>query len=270
MNSLKLTMLGTGNAMVSHCYNTCFTISDGSEHLLVDAGGGNQIFRQLELAGIDRNSIHHIILTHKHTDHILGVIWMIRAIGQAMHSGKYEGDAYIYGNDEVMSILEQIAMAIVDGRQRRFIGDRIHLVTVLDGEERVLLGRKLTFFDIGSTKAKQYGFSMELPDGTRLTCCGDEPWNECELKYMDNCSWLLHEAFCLHSQADIFHPYEKHHSTVRDAASLAARFGIGHLVLYHTEDRNIADRKVLYMEEGREVYDGDLYVPDDLDVILLG
>ena len=37
----KLTMLGTGNAMVTKCYNTCFyvTLDDGAL-FLTDAGGG--------------------------------------------------------------------------------------------------------------------------------------------------------------------------------------------------------------------------------------
>lgn len=57
---------------------------------------------------------------------------------------------------------------------------------------------------------------MELSGGKKLTCCGDEPYNECEEKYARNSTWLFHEAFCLYSQADIFNPYEKHHSTVKE------------------------------------------------------
>ena len=47
---MQLTMLGTGNAMVTKCYNTCFAFRSGAGHYLVDAGGGNGILRQLELA----------------------------------------------------------------------------------------------------------------------------------------------------------------------------------------------------------------------------
>ena len=50
---------------------------------------------------------------------------------------------------------------------------------------------------------------MTLPDGKSLTCCGDEPYRDCEENYAQNSDWLLHEAFCLDAQADIFHPYEK-------------------------------------------------------------
>ena len=37
------------------------------------------------------NRIHHLFVTHEHTDHILGVIWMIRMIGTAIKKGNYEG-----------------------------------------------------------------------------------------------------------------------------------------------------------------------------------
>ena len=32
---MKLTILGTGNATVSECYNTCYAISDEGKHFLV-------------------------------------------------------------------------------------------------------------------------------------------------------------------------------------------------------------------------------------------
>ena len=48
---MNITMLGTGNAMVTECYNTCFVLEDGDKHLLVDGGGGNTLLRQLKQAG---------------------------------------------------------------------------------------------------------------------------------------------------------------------------------------------------------------------------
>ena len=45
-------MLGTGNAMVTKCYNTCFVLKHDNEYLSIDAGGGNGIMVQLEKAEI--------------------------------------------------------------------------------------------------------------------------------------------------------------------------------------------------------------------------
>ena len=41
------------------------------------------------------------------------------------------------------------------------------------------------------------------------------------------------------------------------------------MILYHTEDKHIDKRKELYTDEGKQYYYGNLYVPDDLDVINL-
>lgn len=86
--AMKLTMLGTGKAVVTECYNTCFVLSDKNRHFLVDGGGGSGILKQLKDAGIDWQDIHDIFVTHKHMDHILGVMWMIRMAVQAMKRGR--------------------------------------------------------------------------------------------------------------------------------------------------------------------------------------
>ena len=106
-----------------------------------------------------------------------------------------------------------------------------------------------------------------MGDGAKITCCGDEPYNDCEEKYARGSKWLLHEAFCLYSEADIFDPYEKHHSTVKDACELAEKLEVQNLLLYHTEDKNITHRKELYVAEGKRYYSGNLHVPDDLEKI---
>ena len=250
---MKLTMLGTGNALVTECYNTCFVLSDGKDNFMVDGGGGMTVLHQLKYAGLDWRQMRTIFVTHKHIDHLLGIIWMMRMICQHMREGTYEGEATIYAHDEVIALLRDLAGKLLQKKELPFLDSRLHLIVVADGEEKTILGRKTTFFDIGSTKAKQYGFCMELGGGEKLTCCGDEPYNECEKQYAEHSTWLLHEAFCLHGQADLFHPYEKHHSTVKDAAELAESLGVKNLLLYHTEDKNIARRKELYTAEGSSI-----------------
>ena len=264
---MKLTMLGTGNAIVTECYNTWFVMQEEDQYVRVDGGGGSTLRRQLKYAGIDWKNIRNIFVTHKHLDHITGILWMIRMICQNMNRGEYEGEATIYAHDEVIALLKDMAGKLLQKKETVFIDDRLHLQVVEDGESIKILDKKVTFFDIQSTKAKQFGFCMELGKGEKLTCCGDEPYNVCEKQYAENSTWLLHEAFCLDSQAEIFHPYEKHHSTVKDACKLAAELNVKNLLLYHTEDKNILRRKELYMKEGREYFNGNLLIPDDLESV---
>jgi ribonuclease Z len=264
---MKLTMLGTGNALVTECYNTCFLIEDNGQVFMVDGGGGNTILRQIKYAGYDWMDMRHIFVTHKHVDHLMGIIWMVRMICQFMRHGEYKGEAYIYSHREVLDLIRDMAVKLLPKKVTVFIDDRLHLVEVSDGDSMDIIGHKVTFFDILSTKAKQYGFRMELDGGKMLTCCGDEPLNTEIEKYAKGSEWMMHEAFCLYSEADIFDPYEKHHSTVKDACELAERMGVKNLLLYHTEDKNLANRKAMYSEEGKPYYHGNLWIPDDLEAI---
>ena len=43
----------------------------------MDAGGGNTILRRLREAGIDWKQTRDIFVTHKHIDHILGIVSFI-------------------------------------------------------------------------------------------------------------------------------------------------------------------------------------------------
>ena len=56
-------MLGTGNALVTKCYNTCFVIENENDYLMVDAGGGNTVLNQLEKAEINWKDVN-IFLSH--------------------------------------------------------------------------------------------------------------------------------------------------------------------------------------------------------------
>ena len=235
---MKLTILGTGNAMVTKCYNTCFAIENDGHYFLVDGGGGNTIMKQLKNANIDWREVTDIFVTHKHIDHIMGIVWILRLFGQNIAEKGLKRELNIYGHEEVIHILHSMAELLLQKKHCAAIGKQIHMIKVKDGEEK-------------------------------LTCCGDEPFNPCEETYAKDSKWLLHEAFCLFSQADKFKPYEKHHSTVKDACELAQKLEAENLILYHTEDKNISRRKELYTEEGRQYYKGNLWIPDDLETYKL-
>ena len=99
---MKITFLGTGNALTTKCYNTCFLLQENDDYFLVDGGGGNQILSQLEKINVDWKNIKNIFITHAHTDHILGIVWLVRMISQYMKNGKYTGEVRIYGASEVL------------------------------------------------------------------------------------------------------------------------------------------------------------------------
>ena len=124
---MKLTVLGTGNAAVTEYFNTCFVLSDKHRHFLVDGGGGNRILKALKDAQVPLEEIHDIFLTHEHLDHILGVIWLIRMIGQKMNQGKYEGDLRIYCHSDLVNKVVTIAELTIQKKVTKHIGERIQI-----------------------------------------------------------------------------------------------------------------------------------------------
>lgn len=214
-------------------------------------------------------SIHEIFMSHEHTDHLLGLIWLIRMIATKMKKGQYEGNLNIYCHADLKEIILTITRLTVQAKFFNMIGERIFIYPVEDNEERDILGYHVTFFDIHSTKAKQFGFTMNLKNGKKFTFLGDEPYQEHEEVYAKDADWLLHEAFCLYADRDKYKPYEKHHTTVKEACENGEKLGAKNLILYHTEDKNLANRRELYTAEGSLYYHGNLIVPDDLERIVL-
>ena len=274
----QITMLGTGNATVSQIYNTCFLLQTSSTLLLVDAGGGNGILSQLKKVNVQISDIRHLFVTHAHTDHVLGVIWVIRMVAQCKG---YEGLLHVYGNDKVMKVIKTIIDMILAKKQLAKVAERVVFHQLEDGDCFEVGDMKLECFDIQSTKEKQFGFRAELPSSSSddasenhakplvLACLGDEPYNEQNRRYIEGADWIMCEAFCLYADRDTFKPYEKCHSTALDAGKLAAELGVKNLILYHTEEKTLDNRKENYTREAAENFKGRIFVPDDLEVIEL-
>jgi len=258
-----ITMLGTGNAMVTRCYNTCFTLHGEGGMLLVDAGGGNGILTQLEAAGIRREDIGDLFVTHAHTDHLLGCVWIMRLALQ------YGYPLRVWSHKKVLDILTDICQRVLPKKVSTGIGTLVTMNCLNDGDGFEAAGLAMQCFDIQSTKEIQYGFTARLEDGQRLCCLGDEPFSPHCRQYAVGADWLMSEAFCLYEDRERFHPYEKHHSTALDAARLAEELGAKNLILYHTEDKTLDTRKTRYSAEAETVFKGRVYVPDDLERIVL-
>ena len=74
---------------------------------------------------------------------------------------------------------------------------------------------------------------------------------------------------CLEEEEQIIKAREKNHSTVKDVAEVAENLNVKNLVLWHTWDNNIKQRKELYTNEAKKYFNGNVYVPNDLEEIEL-
>lgn len=263
---MKMHIIGTGTATVSKYINTSCVFEEDDQLFLVDGTGGSDILRAFDTMNLNWKKLHYAFLSHEHTDHFLGMIWVIRTIAELLELEEYEGDFYLYGNDVVLGKVLHVCRMILKKRSQAFLETRIKFVLVKDHERKHILNYDFTFFDIGSTKAKQYGFLMEYDNGKKLVFSGDEPLKENGKKYSKNVDWLLSEAFCLFDEEPKFHAYQYQHQTVKEASKIAQDLKVKNLLIWHTEDQTGKKRKERYTEEAKQFYKGNVWVPEDGEV----
>ncbi len=266
--STSILFLGTGDAMPMLRYNTCWLLEQSEASLLVDGGGGLETVKRLHRLNYDLNRIRAIFLTHGHTDHLLGAIWVLRSIGQQMRRGGYGGTLRVLAHRELCELVDTICRTSLNGPVYDLFGSSILLCPVEDGETTAAAGLPLTAFDIHSVKLRQFGFRALLPDGTSVVTLGDEPFQEDCRPYVEGADWLLSEAFCLYEDRERYHPYRISHATALDAGRNAALLNAKNLVLYHTRDYGAA-RRERFTAEAQRVDSGNIWVPEDLERITL-
>lgn len=97
----KIIFLGTGHGTTLDLYNTCFVMQNENDNFLIDTGGSIEIIKRLNKINIGIKDIKHVFISHNHTDHILGLIWMLKKLGVLSINGQIKTKINIYCNDVV-------------------------------------------------------------------------------------------------------------------------------------------------------------------------
>ena len=262
----KIIMLGTGNGGTIDLYNTCFVIQNENGNFLIDTGGSIEIIKRLNQVDIDYKSIRHIFISHSHTDHILGIFWLFKKIASNVIHGDIKEKINLYCNDAVYEAIKEVSKYILSKKFMDAIYSIVDFKVLNDGDKYNINGIDYTFFDIQSKGTKQFGFECSL-NNKKLAFLGDETLNPNLYDKINGFDYVMHEAFCLDLEENIFHAYEKNHSTTKSVSEVMNKLDIKNLILYHTEDTHPNDKDILYKEEAKQYFDNNVIVPKDLDVI---
>lgn len=264
----KLTMLGTGNGVTLDLYNTCFVIQNENGSFLVDTGGSIEIIKRLKKINIGIKDIKHIFISHNHTDHILGLIWMFKKLNRVQINGEIKTKVNIYCNDVVYESIIGVSKYVLPEKVLSGALAAVDFHILKDNEQVEINGINYTFFDIKARGTKQFGFECNINE-KRLVFLGDETINPELYDRVGGSDYVMHEVFCLDSEESIFGAYEKNHSTVKTASEVMNKLEVKNLILYHTEESHGDERKVLYEKEGKENFNGKICVPNDFEEIVL-
>ena len=225
----KIIMLGTGHGFVWNLYNTCFLLENGKENLLVDTGGGIEIVKNLEKIGYKITDIQNIFISHCHTDHILGLLWILKKMSGLFSKG-YDKPFNIYCNYEVANSIKGLYSKVFPDVRVKAIDEKINIHILHDEENINIAGENITFFDVHAKGNLLYGFETILNNGTKLIFLGDETCNPILYDRLRDADYVMHEAFCLDAEESKFKAYEKHHSTVKSVCESMQPLNIKNLI----------------------------------------
>lgn len=262
----RIVMLGTGSGWNFELYNTCFVIQNEIGNFLIDTGGSIEIVRRLQEINIDFKELEHIFVSHSHTDHILGLIWMMKKIGVIALNGGIKKKINIYCNDVVNVAIIKIAEQVLPDKLLKGALSVIEFHILEDNEKIKINDIDYTFFDIQAKGTKQFGFEFTI-NNKRVIFLGDETLNPNLYDRIKGADYVMHEAFCLEADDHIYHARQKNHATVKSVSEVMSNLNITNLILYHTEESHGLERKKLYTEEGKSYFSGNVIVPDCFEVI---
>lgn len=250
-------MLGTGHAMTTKCFNTCFVYENEVGKMLVDTGGGQQLVGQLRKAGVQANDIDCLFMTHRHTDHLLGLPWLMRMRMRHLAEKPLE----IIAHSELCCVARELLhMLFPESEKELEQGLVFHEVT--DGETVEACGRRMLCYDTRNERCRQFGFSMTLGNGKKFVYNGDVPYDERNYIHMANADYLMHEAFCLEKNWN-----NKGHTCAALTAKYAAQLKAKTLIIVHCDDVDYENRRESYTQEAANHFEGPIFVPYDLETV---
>jgi ribonuclease Z len=295
VSARELVVLGTASqAPTRHRNHNGYLLRWDGEGLLFDPGEGTQ--RQLLFAGVPSSAITRICLTHFHGDHCLGVPGVVQRLSldavahpvvahypasgahwfaRLRHATPFHevadlqerpvcGDGPIatgaFGTLTARRLdhpVESYGYRLDEPDGRRMLPDRLAAAGVVGPDVSRLVregalavgGRTVRVEDVSVPRRGQsFAFVMD----TRL-CAGVE-------ELAAGVDMLVIESTFRHDDAALAHDHG--HLTAREAAGVAARAGVGTLVLTHFSQRYTDP--TAFATEAAAVFDGPTVVAADL------
>jgi ribonuclease Z len=293
---LSVLFLGTAGSMPTvKRAPASLLVRRGGDRLLVDCGEGTQ--RQL-LRSIGLPDVEHVLLTHFHADHLLGLPGMMKTFAlrgreapltvygpHGLHAlmsdlrriyGKLtydvelvelapndavELDGYRVGAFAVAHRTQAVGYALVeDDRPGRFDPARATALGVEPGPLFGLLQRGETI-SVGGRTVRPEEVMGEPRPGRKLVFTGDTEPCESTVAIAHEAELLVHDGTFAEEETE--RARQTRHSTARQAAEVARAAGVSMLALTHLSSRYFG---TAIEKEARAVFEPTV-VPRDFDVI---
>jgi len=265
MASVRITFLGTGAGGCIHRAHTAIVLDcpDGTR-LLLDASSGNSVLRNGAEAGMQVQDFHHVLISHHHFDHIMG----LRAL--ELVRGRAAPDAptlAVHSSQETLEGVKRLCQATSpsltvdqDGATNARGQRAFHWLPAEEGQLVQLgSGTQAASFPVDHL-AGAVCWRIES-DGVAVVFSGDTRFSSNLVAAAQGARLLIHEALSTERDRELTH--ETGHSTAADAGRAAALAGVQELVITHISTAHHLDPQPL-LDEARQHFQGPITVASDL------
>jgi ribonuclease Z len=135
----EITFLGTGSMVPTKERNVVgMFLSYKNKGMLIDCGEGTQ--RQMNIAGINRNKVNYVLLSHWHGDHVSGLIGLIQTLGNQNAQNEERPVLHIYGPKETEERMEHMLKTCIFENKlvleiHEIIPKRNEILTIIENED---------------------------------------------------------------------------------------------------------------------------------------
>jgi ribonuclease Z len=275
----RVTLLGTGTPQPTPLrFGPATLIEAGRQKILVDAGRGTSM--RLFQLGVPIGSIDLLLLTHFHSDHLVGIpdVWLTGWLGGKF--GRRTSPMRVLGPQGTLHLTHHLGQAFgadidirVADEKLPEDGARIKAGEFAgDGVIHDCDGLRITCFEVdhGDLIKPAFGYRFDYA-GRSVVLSGDTRYCENLVTHARGVDLLIHEVAMTRPRlmaVDRIRRVIGHHSTPQDAARVfrlaAPKLAVfNHLVLIGDETCPPPSVQDL-LEAAREEYDGMLVVGEDL------
>lgn len=273
--------LGTGAALPARGrYPSAQLVNVHDQLYLIDCGEGTQ--ERLRMAGVNMNRIGHILISHLHGDHYLGLMGLI----SSMHLNGRENRLHVYAAAELKEVIDlqlrvsrtylrfplefhavapESGVLIIDDARVRVTGleltHRIPTIGFLFTEVPQARRIKPEAVDLiphfartrvkaGEDLVTENGtvipnaeLTIDPPPARRYAYCSDTAYKPDLVPHLQGVDMLYHEA--TFTELLVARAKETMHSTARQAAMIARAANVGTLLLGHFSSRYKSEEDLL-------------------------
>lgn len=271
MASMRITFLGTGAGACIHRAHTAIVLDcpDGTR-LLLDASSGNSVLRNGSEAGMQAQDFHHLLISHNHADHIMGLTMLELVRGRAAPDAP---TLALHGSRETLEGVKMLCQAAnpslkvdQDGATNAR-GQQAFQWLPAEAGQRVQLGASTHAV---SAPVDHIGGAVcwrVESDGVAVVFSGDTRFSPNLVEAAQGARLLIHEALSTEKDKELTNQIG--HSTAADAGRAAALAGVEELVITHISTAHHSDPQPL-LDEARQHYKGPITVASDLYQISVG